>query len=165
MHSLTKRLMKCDMTVTPKVVFDTQIYLRALINSHSACGRLLFEWDEHYQLYMCDEIEAEIVDVLTRSKVRKKFPQITDERIHDITSRIAILPRVHLTKEDIVAHCRDPKDDIFLACAKVAQTDYLVSEDNDLLVLFEHHHTKIINVASFLSILESKDEIPSTDES
>ncbi len=53
------------MTVTPKVVFDTQIYLRALINSRSACGRLLFEWDEHYQLYVCDEIESEIDETLT----------------------------------------------------------------------------------------------------
>lgn len=136
------------------VVFDTQIFLRALINSRSACGRLLFEWDEHYQLYMCDEIEAEILDVLTRSKVRNKFPQITDESIQYITSRIALLPRIRLSKDDLEARCRDPKDDIFLACAKVAEADYLVSEDNDLLVLKEHYITRIINVAHFLEILE-----------
>ena len=63
----------------PKVVFDTQVYLRALINSRSVCGRLLFEWDQHYQLYVCNEIETEIIDVLGRSKIRTKFPQITDD--------------------------------------------------------------------------------------
>jgi len=103
---------------------------------------------------MCDEIEAEILDVLTRSKVRSKFPQISDELIEYMTSRIRLLPRVRITHEDLEARCRDPKDDAFLACAKVSQADYLVSEDNDLLVLKAHYTTEIVNVSHFLSILE-----------
>jgi predicted nucleic acid-binding protein len=50
---------------------------------------------------------------------------------------------------------RDPKDDKFLATAKAVAADYLVSEDEDLLVLEEYEGTRIVNAAAFLRILES----------
>ncbi len=139
-----------------KVVFDTQIYLRSLINSRSACGRLVFEWDACYLLYVSQEIEQEILDVLNRLKIRSRFPQITDERVAYIASRLAKAERVTLNQADIEPICRDPKDDIFLACAKVAEAAYLVSEDNDLLVIKQHYDTQILNVAAFLTLLETR---------
>jgi predicted nucleic acid-binding protein len=98
---------------TVKVVFDTQIYLRALINPRSVCGRLFFEWYLDYSQYVCDEIDKEVLDVLSRSSIRRKFPQITDERIEYVASRLAKAYRVELQLEDIEPICRDPKDDIF----------------------------------------------------
>jgi predicted nucleic acid-binding protein len=41
----------------------------------------------------------------------------------------------------------------------VAQADYLVSEDKDLLVLRQHHTTRILNAAAFLSTLESQGDV------
>lgn len=49
---------------------------------------------------------------------------------------------------------RDPKDDVFLACAAFSDSDYLVSGDLDLLDLQTHGRTRIIRPAEFLSILE-----------
>jgi len=62
----------------PKVVFDTQIYLRALINYRSGCGKLVLEQQTDYDLLTSQGINDEVMDVLTRSSIRKKFPQISE---------------------------------------------------------------------------------------
>jgi len=48
------------------------------------------------------------------------------------------------------------KDDIFLVAAAAAHADYLVSEDNDLLVLGEYAGVRIVDAATFLAILEAQ---------
>jgi uncharacterized protein len=49
---------------------------------------------------------------------------------------------------------RDPKDDKFLACARFAAADYLVTEDKDLLVLNTYTGTRICQPAEFIALLE-----------
>ena len=144
------------MSQTLKAIFDTQIYLRALINLRSACGKLVFERQSDYQLLTCAEITQEVMDVLTRSSIRQKFPQISDADVSQIGATLQEATLVEVKSEDIERICRDPKDDIFLACAKAASADYLVSEDKDLLVIGQHHTTGIINVATFLTALEQQ---------
>ncbi len=152
------------MDSVPQVIFDTQIFLRALINAKSACGRLLFEQQVDYQLYTAEKINAEIMNVLTRSSLRIKFPQITNAAVQRVRDALDLATFIDIQPEDIEPICRDPKDDIFLACAKVAGADYLVSEDNDLLVLKQHHMAQIVNVAAFLNVLEQRrDSTPSSE--
>lgn len=138
-----------------KVVFDTQVFLRSLIKSSSASSRLVRGFQEgRYTLYIADETEAEIIDVLNRPEIRTKFPQITDELVQKTLESLKQAQRVILEPIDPIS--RDPKDDIFLACAKAAQADYLVSEDKDLLVLESYLETKIVNVIEFLTILDDQ---------
>lgn len=157
-------LMRFGVGKTPKVVFDTQIFLRAIISQKSACSRLVLIMQTDYILYTAEKINAEIMDVLTRSSIRGKFPQITNASVKLIQDALDVANFVEVKPEDIEPICRDPKDDIFLACAKVAGADYLVSEDKDLLVLEKHLNTQIVNVVSFLNILEklqsSSSELP-----
>lgn len=142
-----------------KVVFDTQIFLRGLINPSSGSGRLIGVWTGYYVLYVTDAIEAELVDVLSRPHIRSKFPQITRERVETTLALFTKARRIEVTEVEAVS--RDPKDDMFLACAKAAQADYLVSEDKDLLVLNEYAGTQIVNVLAFLSALENLLDNPS----
>lgn len=147
--------MQSAVNKTPhKVVFDTQVFLRALINPKSASGRLVLNLQVDYVLYTADQIDREVLDVLSRPKIRQKFPQITDERIKLITTLLELAHRVEVKDSDIQPICRDPKDDIFLACAKLAKANYLVSEDNDLLVLKSYEDTQIVNVIEFLAVLQ-----------
>jgi putative PIN family toxin of toxin-antitoxin system len=155
-----KNWKRFDVSENPRVVFDTQVYLRAFINSSSACGRLFSTWSTYYILLVTDAIEDEIVDVFSRPKIRAKFPQINNSTLERVKAILHKAERVTITAEDIEAISRDPKDDIFLACAKVAEADYLVSEDNDLLVLTQYHGTKIVNVVTFLTVLESRKNTP-----
>jgi putative PIN family toxin of toxin-antitoxin system len=140
-----------------KAVLDTQIFLRAAINSRSACAKLSPKhWRGYYTLYISDAVEAEITDVLNRPGLRAKFPQITDLIVADMINTIHEYGQRVQPEQPIEAVSRDPKDDMFLACAKAAQADYLVSEDNDLLVIGQHHTTQIVNVAAFLAVLEKR---------
>lgn len=133
------------------VVLDTQLFLRAAINPRSLPSRLLFEFGDRYLLAFSKEVRVEIEDVLNRPELRIKFPALTDERVAQI---LALIDTGRLvTLDEIPAVCRDPKDDIFLATAVESQADYLVSEDNDLLVLKEHHNTQIVNALEFLKTL------------
>jgi predicted nucleic acid-binding protein len=51
---------------------------------------------------------------------------------------------------------RDPQDDKFLACARSAEAEYLVTEDKDLLVLEEYESTRVCQPAEFIALLEAK---------
>jgi predicted nucleic acid-binding protein len=46
--------------------------------------------------------------------------------------------------------CRDPDDDLIVATAVVAMADRLVTGDNDLLILGEHHGVRIVTPRQFL---------------
>ena len=45
--------------------------------------------------------------------------------------------------------CKDPDDDKFINCAIDSKSLYIVSGDNDLLVLGEYNNIKIITATQF----------------
>ncbi len=51
---------------------------------------------------------------------------------------------------------RDVKDDKFLACGFEAKADYIITGDNDLLVLKKYEGIKIVTPREFLKILNEK---------
>jgi predicted nucleic acid-binding protein len=64
---------------------------------------------------------------------------------------------------DIVTHieaCRDPKDNFFLDIAVNGGADYLVTGDEDLLVLGTIQATRIIRLREFESLLVGDDGSP-----
>lgn len=138
-----------------RAVFDTNVFLRALINPHSRCGRLLDEFAEDYDLIVSPAIVREVLDMLHRPRLRAKLPQITQL---DIARIIALFEHAPVVEpQDVPAVCRDPDDDKFLACARTAGAEYLVTEDKDLLVLENHEGTRICQPAEFIAMLERKE--------
>ena len=137
----------------PKVVFDTQILVRAAINRRSLAAKLFFEWRESYELVSSPATFAEAQDVLNRPSLRAKFLALTDGVVEEILTLLRQSSRVIST--DVPAMSRDPKDDIFLACAVANEAKVIVSEDNDLLVLNPYQGIQIINAQDFLRMLQS----------
>lgn len=139
-------------TPRPIVVIDTQLLLRATLNAKSLPARMLFQMRDAYLLAVSPDVRAEVQDVLTRPKIRTKFPQITDEAV---AKTLAILDAgLQITPETVDAVSRDPKDDKFIALAVESKATYLVSEDNDLLVLNPYQGLHILNALDFIHILE-----------
>ena len=135
-----------------RAVFDTNVFLRALINPHSRCGRLLDEFADDYELVLSPAIVREILEVLHRPRLRAKFPQITQI---DIGRVITLFEQTAVVEpQDVPAISRDPDDDKFLACARLAEAEYLVTEDKDLLVLENYEGTRICQPAEFIMMLE-----------
>jgi putative PIN family toxin of toxin-antitoxin system len=56
--------------------------------------------------------------------------------------------------EEIPAVTRDPKDDYLLAYAVVGEADYLITGDEDLLVLQRVGSVKIIKPSDFADLIE-----------
>lgn len=137
-----------------KVVFDTNIFVRSLINPYGIWGRLIFEHADAYQLVISKPIAREILEVLRRPELTGKFRSVATRDFGVIVDLLSLAQTVDLPEVPAVA--RDPKDDPFLATARAAAADYLVSEDQDLLVLGEYEGTKIVTAAAFLALLEQE---------
>lgn len=93
----------------------------------------------------CDEIDAELVRVLTE-RFRWTY-QRTEEalrRMLERSIRVVIHGTVHL--------CRDPSDDKFLECAERVPADLIITGDKDLLTLKSHQSTRIITPAEYLQM-------------
>jgi putative PIN family toxin of toxin-antitoxin system len=52
--------------------------------------------------------------------------------------------------------CRDPNDDVVLACARAASADLVVSGDDDLLALQFFEGIPIVSVAQAVAILQAR---------
>jgi putative PIN family toxin of toxin-antitoxin system len=100
----------------------------------------------------CREILLEILRVLSRPKftARMAFSKSSARRIVTEHRRLAFIVSLPPTIPKV---CRDPKDDIFFACAIQAAADAIVSGDNDLLSLKQYRHIPILTPAQALRIL------------
>ena len=120
----------------PVAVFDCMVFVQALANSKRpawACYELVRGGRLH--LHVSPEILAEIGDVLSRPKVRRKLPALTDEAVEaflrDVLGRAAMLSDV----PEAFRLERDPKDERYINLALAADASYLVTWDRDLLDL------------------------------
>lgn len=134
-----------------RIVIDTVGFVRGLINPLSRWGHILFDYADDYQLIVSEPIILEVLDVLRRPAVVRLFKTLPGR---DVAAIVAILTDAELVEvQEILAISRDPKDDKFLATAARAGADYLVSEDEDLLVLREYEGVRIVDAATFLALL------------
>lgn len=127
------------------VVIDTNVWISALqfAKRRGTPTLALEKAMSEDVIATCDEIDAEIVRVLT-----EKFSW----EQHRATSALqTILARsVRVKIQGMVKVCRDPKDDMFLECAALADANLLVAGDKDLLVLGTYKRTRIITPAEYL---------------
>ena len=139
------------------VVFDTVVFVRGLLNPRNRAGQLLFERAGDYILVLSPPIIQEILEVLARPEITRKFRAV--EGI-DMRRVIDLLAQAEIVEFDPTpAISRDPKDDKFLATAHAGNVEYLVSEDRDLLDLTAYEGVKIIDTATFLVILSGDQEL------
>lgn len=137
----------------PVVIFDTVVFVRALLNPHSFWGRLMFDHYHEYRLIVTPQIVCEYVEVMQRPELTSRF---TTLKGIDVARVLEILQQAKVViPEQEPQVSRDVKDNKFLAAAEAAKADYLVSEDGDLLDLVEHLRTRIVPAHEFLQILKT----------
>lgn len=129
-----------------RVVVDTNVLVSALL-SGPVPRRIYHAFlDGSIALLFSRDTLAELIDVLSRPA----FRSLTSET--EVADLLAAIRRDALIVEAIerVSVCRDPKDDIFLACALAGRAEYLVTGDRDLLVLHPWRGIRILRPAEFL---------------
>ena len=135
-----------------RVVFDTVVFVRSLINPRSIAERLVFLHSHRYQLFLSKPVLLEILEVLRRPELTRKFHTLHGMDMRAILGILAQAQVVDIAEIPPVS--RDEKDDKFLATAAAADANFLVSDDQDLLVLGEYHGVRIVDTLRFLSLLE-----------
>lgn len=131
-----------------KVVIDTNIWISYLL------GGLLNELDEwilsrKLKVVVSEQMLKELSEVISRPIFKSLF---TTERVKEL---FALLDNYALVVSPMqrVDICRDPKDNFLLEVALEGQVDYLVTGDDDLLVLDPFRDTRILRPADFRKVL------------
>ena len=135
-----------------RVVFDTVILVRSLLNPNSVWGRLVFARQGDYWLVASEPVLTEFLEVLSRPAIERKFRFVAGQDKRALLDRLEVAEIVEI--DSIPTVSRDVKDDKFLATAKAAGAGYLVTEDEDLLVLGQYEGTRSVTAAAFLAILD-----------
>lgn len=101
------------------------------------------------QVVTCPELIEELADKL---EARLHFPK--DQVTETIADYLGFLRMVQIPGV-LDAVPRDPEDNMVLECAIAGQARYVVSGDNDLLVLKEFRGIQIVRASEFLKVLAS----------
>ncbi len=135
---------------------DTNIFIRALIKPQGSVGPVLTRLrDGDYILLYAELLLDELLAKLALPRIRAKY-HLSDEDVETVLALI-LLRGEPITPNRRITACRDPKDNIVLEVAVAGQADFIVTGDNDLLVLHPFEGIPIVGPSEFLEALESSE--------
>ena len=140
-----------------KVVFDTNVFISAIIKGKSNPGRLLdMVRGGEIELVLSPEILSEIQAVLHYPKI-KKIHQLQSEAINAFLKHIASIAQVVQPAKHLGVIKDDPSDNIYLECAVEAHADFIVSGDHHLTDLKAYEGIRIMDPATFLRTIHDEE--------
>jgi putative PIN family toxin of toxin-antitoxin system len=128
-----------------RVVVDTNIFVSAALRSGSLPALAIRLVHTRHVLLKSRSTEHELVSVLARPK----FLGLIAPAFNDFVAATMVAAEPVEIKERITA-CRDARDDKFLELAVNGNADFLVSGDNDLLVLNPFRAIPIVSAWHFV---------------
>lgn len=131
-----------------RFIFDTNILISRLLAAKSLPAKALDIGLVSGSVLASDATLNELADVLSRDKF-DRYVTIKDRK-QFLEHFLYIIEKVEIIRT--VKECRDPKDDKFLELALNGQADYLVTGDEDLLVMENFHQSKILTPANFIRL-------------
>lgn len=132
-----------------RIIIDTNLWISFTIGKRLSALEILLK-NKRIEIYVCKELINEYKDVVLRPKL-KKYIQPND--VSATLELISLYCYCIDIKEQAISPIRDSKDLYLLSLADTIKANYIVSGDNDLLVLKVHNHTKILDFNTFISML------------
>ena len=132
-----------------KIVLDSNIFISSFYwagNPRKVFDRVTNGLDE---LYITDEIIKEIISVMSREKF--------NTRIEEINEYIKIIESysIKIFLQNIPQNISRDKDDNKISqCGIDANVEFIITGDNDLLVIEEYNKIKILKPNEYLKIIE-----------
>jgi hypothetical protein len=140
-----------------RVVLDTNVFVSSLLSTQGLPAQLLNAWrDGRYVLVMSPPIISEIMDVLESPHISMKYlikPEDIEELVDLLKTDTIIVPGRAVVRGAVP---RDPRDEVFLACAIDAKADCIVSGDRHLLDLRNYHGIPILTAKEFAEKLKQE---------
>lgn len=132
-----------------KIVIDTNIWISFLIGK--ILGNLKnYIFDGKIQIITSEEQIEEIVSVLRRPKFKEYF---TESDIEELLFLVYKTYQFVEIKEN-VNDCRDKRDNFILEIAINSEADYIITGDQDLMVLNPYRGTQILSFHDFEDVLK-----------
>ncbi len=136
-----------------RAVLDTNVLISGLIAVKGIPRRILDAWLEgRYTLVISLYLIEELTFVLSYPRIAQRL-SLSDEELAVILAALLTKAEVTPGKLRLPGVTRDPKDDAVVACAKEGRADYIVSGDQDLLVLGEYEGIQIVTPRQFWEVL------------
>ncbi len=137
-----------------KAVLDTNVLISSLIASQGNPHHIFAAWKKgKYTLVISDYLLQELHHVLTYPRIAKRLP-MSEAELAVILMAFAEKAEIVTVTDNLPGITRDPKDDPIVACAVAGQADYLVSGDQDILVLGAYEGIQMVTPAEFVQILD-----------
>jgi putative PIN family toxin of toxin-antitoxin system len=144
----------------PDAVVDTNIFVSGVISKRGNPAALIERWRRgDFTLLLSPPLYLELDEVLRRPKFTERYGA-TQEEIAALLDLVRVQGRQVSPRKRLPLRSRDPKDDKFLAAALAAKAQYLVTGDDDLLVLdgdIRLGGLRIVTVGTFLELLATCD--------
>lgn len=138
-----------------RVVVDTNMLVSGLFGIKNSPSSQILSAIRAQKIIMVTSpiILEEVSDVINRLRIVKLTKMTVKERADFITKLIE-RSEVTVGKQLSKIVGRDVKDDKFLACAVEAKAGYLITGDEDLLILESYQEIQIITPRKFLDIFK-----------
>ena len=128
-----------------RVILDCNIWISFLLSKQDCLLKRML-MDTRFDIYVCEELLSEIINVARRDKIRKRVSENELQQLLKIIDAFCIKTTISQFAESII---RDPKDVYLLSLAETIDANYIVSGDKDLTELNQHLKTRIVKLADF----------------
>jgi len=136
-----------------RAVVDTNLLIRALIKPHGTVGPVLTRLRANaYTLIYSQPLLDEWIEKLALPRIRQKYA-LDDRAIEDALALLVLRGELVHPKRAIEV-CRDPDDNAVLEAAIDGGAEYIVTGDEDLLVLKKFETVTIVTPRVFLAALD-----------
>jgi putative PIN family toxin of toxin-antitoxin system len=127
-----------------KVVLDTNVLLSAFLTDGMCARTLRRARQKGFSFILCEPVLIE-----TKRLLKNKFSLPKGEVDLFVSILTEAADEIYRPVGKLSGVCRDPDDDILLVCVTETKSDFLVTGDNDLLLLKAYQGTQIINPRDF----------------
>lgn len=131
-----------------KVILDTNLWISFLISKNFSFLDNFIEKGK-VKLIFSEELFHEFISVTERPKLKKYFTEEDLKHVIQLINKHGVI--IHVTTQNTI--CRDKKDNFLINLAIDSGADYLVSGDNDLLIIKKIEKTKIITIQELVKEL------------
>ena len=129
-----------------RFVFDTNVIVSAALLAGSVPRQAFDKALDEGRILISTPVLLELSEVLGREKLNKYL--LESERMRFLVALLKETELIEITTS--VTACRDDKDNKFLELAVSGNADYIVSGDEDLLVLNPFRGIPILTPRNFL---------------
>lgn len=137
-----------------RIVVDTNLVISAALIPQSLPDKLIKSWlQDFFDLITSKEQLAEIKDAAKKEKL-KSYPLFLN-RIAELLQNLEFAAELvkPVSEADLVIRSRDTKDNYILATSLGGKADYLVTGDEDLLVLNSDPSLEILKIVTVKQFL------------